>query len=61
MRIGAQRHECNGGNDREKDLRAQPDDEREIKKSAKESLHPESILFGPGISWSSPQKTAPAR
>jgi hypothetical protein len=46
MRIGPQGHESDGGNNREKDLRSQPDDEREIKKSAKESFHAESILSG---------------
>ena len=44
VRIGLQRAKCNGRNDGKENLCAQPDDERERKKRAKQRLHGERIL-----------------
>jgi hypothetical protein len=43
VRIGPQRSEGNSSHDRKEDIRAQPDNEREIKQSAKKDLHSERI------------------
>ena len=40
---GLQRGEGDGGNDGKEDLRAQPDDEREIEKGAEKSLHEAAV------------------
>jgi hypothetical protein len=40
MRLRLQRGEGDCGNDGKEDLRAQPDNQREIKQRAKKGLHP---------------------
>jgi hypothetical protein len=46
VRVGVQNFESDGRNDRKEDLCAQPDDQGEIERGAKQSPHDENIQGG---------------